>query len=281
MKALLMNGAVHQFHNLNGTVTPLTNAQGNPWARLPGSGYTPYFTGTSGANYSNNANPLVRPGLDPNLGTGELNVLNSLTNYAAGQQTPTSVSSQYDNPTGWDVRTVAAGTAANTAPYQYDFTMNQVLGTFGAFQATLCWDDAVNNVVGGVVNNAQGAFSATTSTLIRNAPSVGSQSNNANAPALMTDLDLYLFKLNPNGTLGQNIDYSTSDIDNVEYISSNQLQYGQAYALDVVNAQMNAPADTTYGLAWSVSFVPEPASATIFGLGLLALCRRRVRASAA
>jgi hypothetical protein len=92
----------------------------------------------------------------------------------------------------------------------------------------------------------------------------------------LTDLDLYLFKVNPNGSLGQNVDFSTSDIDNVEYLYDD-LASGM-YQLDVVNAQFVTTQDTTYGLAWST--VPEPASICLMVLGGIALAwaYRRQRA---
>jgi hypothetical protein len=94
------------------------------------------------------------------------------------------------------------------------------------------------------------------------------------ARGTLTDLDLYLFQVNPNGSLGQNVDYSTSDIDNVEYLYD-QLTPGR-YQLDVANAQYAAPQATTYGLAWTVS-VPEPTSMALLLVPGLLLGRRRSR----
>ena len=95
----------------------------------------------------------------------------------------------------------------------------------------------------------------------------------------MTDLDLYLFQLNPNGTLGPSVSYSTSDIDNEEYVYSQGLASG-SYELDVTDAQYNAPSATTYGLAWSTTYVPEPGSLGLLSVGLLGMMRRRRNRSA-
>jgi hypothetical protein len=149
------------------------------------------------------------------------------------------------------LETVAQGAAANTIVDAY--TINVPVN--GLFKATLCWDDPVT------INNAG--------------------VNNTYAPGIstfargqLTDLDLYIFKVNPNGTLGPNIDYSTSDIDNVEYLYDT-LAAG-TYQFDVANAQYATPQDTTYGLAWYSTPVPEPASILLaLSGGVLMLMRKR------
>ncbi len=78
----------------------------------------------------------------------------------------------------------------------------------------------------------------------------------------LTDLDLELFQLNAQLQPIALVDYSTSDIDNVQHIFT-QLT-GGIYGLEVLDRTPNQ-ADT-YALAWSASPVPEPAS-----LGLLAV----------
>jgi Subtilase family/PEP-CTERM motif len=233
IKAIVLNGASHTFAG-----DSLKKADGvTPWTRVAGTGVTPLLAGTTAAQFGG-SNPTVRPGLDSQLGTGMLNVVGSLQNYAAGRQQPGLV-----NPTGWDSQTVAAGAAANTIIYAYTFNVP----VLGQFMATLCWDDPVTI----------------------NSPGAGNTfaNNSTFARGILTDLDLYLFAVNGDGSLGQNIDFSTSDIDNVEYLFDN-LAPGK-YQIDVANAQFAAPQATTYGLAWTV--VPEPATVLLMIIGTAAL----------
>ena len=233
MKAILLNGATHTGPDGN----PILRADGvTQWSRLAGKGITPLPVGTTAAQFGG-SNPTVQPGLDPQLGTGLLNVVGSLRNYAAGRQGPGLV-----NPIGWDLNTVPAGSAANTIVSAYTIS----IPVSGAFSATLCWDAPV--AIAGATGN--GSWQST-SVLTR---------------GTLTDLDLYLFAVNPDGSLGNNIDYSTSDIDNVEYLSD-YLATGK-YQIDVVNAQFATPQDTTYGLAWAV---PEPPTVLLLLMGLAGL----------
>jgi hypothetical protein len=278
-KALLMNGAVHRL-NVSGAIVNLTNTDGaTPWTRKAGVGVTPTCPG-----FPAGFNPSVRPGLDEALGTGQMNVVNTLNNYAAGQQAPTNVSGNLVNPIGWDTRDVAQGTAANTIVYKYDFNIanvvNNSIGALGSFQATLCWDDIVR-----IINPGAGNTYANISTVSRNTASPGNLTNvgtgastaatvGTNDAPLLTDLDLYLFQRNADGSLGPNIDFSTSDIDNAEYIYAQALASG-SYELDITNAQYAAPSLTTFGLAWSITYVPEPSSLGVLALGAIALTTRR------
>jgi hypothetical protein len=244
IKALLLNGATHTYIDGN----PLLRSDGvTPWSRLPGVGTTSLVSGVTAAQFGG-SKPSVRPGLDPQLGTGLLNVVGSLNNYSAGHYIG---GFSLVNPTGWDLNSVNVGAAANTIVNDYSFRVT----TSGTFSATLCWDDPVT-----LGNAASGNTWQATSTLTRN---------------MLTNLDLYLFSYDPfNDKLLNNIDYSTSDIDNVEYLYDS-LPAG-FYQLDVVNAQYAAPQSTTYGLAWSFVPVPEPASVLLLAAGTLpALLRRR------
>jgi hypothetical protein len=264
-KALLMNGAVKQF-NVGGTVVNLTGTNGtSTWAPLPGKGVTPVCPG-----FPVGFAPNVQPGLDPNLGTGEMNVVNSLVNYQAGRGTATTITNAFVKPIGWDMETVASGFGANTIAYSYDFNLANSLGTAGlasgSFQATLCWDDPVTISNSGSLANPVGP-NTTFSRLTQ------SGTLNASAP-MMTDLDLYLFQLT-DGTLGAPVTYSTSDIDNQEYVYAAGLAAGN-YALVVTNAQYGTPSNTTYGLAWSTQAVPEPGTWALMSAGLAAwFCGRR------
>jgi len=236
MKAIILNGATHTYQGNN-----LMEPNGTtPWTRLAGKGTTPVLAGTTVAQYPGGINPSVRPGLDPYLGTGMLNVVNSLDNYAAGQQRPGLV-----NPVGWDMETVGTGVTPNSIVDAY--TINVPVS--GQFEATLCWDDFVTSSTGTQTFN-------NTSTFTRNN---------------LTDLDLYLFHCNANGTvLGNDFDYSTSDIDNVEYLYDT-LPAG-TYQLDVVDAQYQPAQPTPFGLAWDV---PEPSSIALIAAGSLFFARRR------
>ncbi|HZZ27625.1 MAG TPA: PEP-CTERM sorting domain-containing protein [Pirellulales bacterium] len=248
IKAIILNGATHTYNGQNLMETNGTT----PWTRLAGAGTTPVLQGTNILQYPGTALPKVRPGLDPQLGTGMLNVVNSLKNYAAGEQAPGLV-----NPVGWDSETVKTTATPNSIVDAY--TINVPIA--GLFQATLDWDDAINNANGGTAGvNGSGTFNGT----------------NTFSRLNLTDLDLYLFSVNPaDGSLIQVFDYSTSDIDNVEYLYDN-LPAG-TYQLDVADAQYAPPSDTVYGLAWTA--VPEPASFVLMAVaGVLVLAYRRRRA---
>jgi hypothetical protein len=143
------------------------------------------------------------------------------------------------------METVGTGVTPNSIVDAY--TINVPVS--GQFEATLCWDDFVTSSTGTQTFN-------NTSTFTRNN---------------LTDLDLYLFHCNANGTvLGNDFDYSTSDIDNVEYLYDT-LPAG-TYQLDVVDAQYQPAQPTPFGLAWDV---PEPSSIALIAAGSLFFARRR------
>jgi hypothetical protein len=238
---------------------------------LPGKGITPTCPG-----FPAGFQPTVQPGLDPNLGTGEMNVVNSLLNYKAGQQFPTSQTDAPVNPIGWDMETVPKGAAANTIVDQYDFNLASSLGTTGigtgSFQATLCWDDPVT------ISNSSALTTVGSNTTFSRTTLSGGTFNpgGGTAAPLMTDLDLYLFQLTGSGSLGNPVNYSTSDIDNQEYVYATGLFAGN-YALVVTNAQYGAPSATPYGLAWSTQVVPEPGTWALLSAGVAVwICGRRI-----
>src|SRR5262249_35291355 len=107
VKAIILNGANHFYNGPNGVQPLMESDNATPWTRLQGGplSATPP-QGTNAANFGGSF-PKVRPGLDPQLGTGLLDVVQSLKNYSAGRQGPGIV-----NPPGWDVNTVAQGLAA-------------------------------------------------------------------------------------------------------------------------------------------------------------------------
>jgi hypothetical protein len=264
IKALLMNGAVKQL-NVGGSIVSLTGTNGTtPWTRLAGTGITPPCPG-----FPSGFNPNVQPGLDPNLGTGEMNVVNSLVNYRAGQNPPTNISSAFVNPIGWDMETVQSGSAANSIIDYYRFNIAAPLA--GSFQATLCWDDPVT-----ISNSSALTTIGSNTTFSRNTLSGGTFNPGGGTLApLMTDLDLYLFQLNPDNSLGNVVNYSTSDIDNQEYVYAKNLPAGN-YELVVTNAQYAVPSVTPYALAWSTQPVPEPGTWVLLTAGLVLLIGGRV-----
>ena len=243
LKAILMNGASN------------TNPDGTPLQYQGGAGLQSYTRAPAymvGGNpvpkvlpaYFNNITVNAQSGLDPTLGAGELNVVNSLINFAAGEQGPGQV-----RPTGWDLETAPSGKPLPVV-FNYDFTVSAGAG----FNGTLAWDSSVaitanpGAMFNGKTTWQAGSGTTASSTLTRSA---------------LTDLDLYLFTTKPDGSLNQLTAYSNSVLDNVEhiYVPMGGLAAG-TYELDVFSPA-SIPADTTFGVAWAT--VPEPAS-----LGLLA-----------
>ncbi len=178
-------------------------------------------------------------------------MVQSLTNLAAGEQHSGNV-----KPTGWDYFTVPAGTQGqpNQTIYPYNFQISATTG----FQATLDWDSPVT-IAGGGAGNTTWAPNATFTR--------GS----------LQDLDLYLFSTNGlGGALTQNLDFSTSLIDNDQHVYMPSLSPG-TYQLDVV-VQGTTTLATPYGLAWAT--VPEPSALCLAAIALLALLMRRRRVAA-
>lgn len=265
IKAVLLNGASKV--NVDGTL--LTRADGTPWTKttaLQGpKNLPPALADLTVGPTSTQA----QSGLDPQLGTGQLNVLNGVRNYLAGEQGPNGPGAANVGPIGWDVETVPASAPANTI-YTYNFA-----DTFPAtaFQATLCWDLPVN-----IVNPAAGNTFQTSS---------ATQAASTFNPGAFTDLDLYLFKVDDDDTLTE-LGWSNSNVDNVQHIYYQDLDAdgdpqtlaGGDYQLDVV-APNGTVANTSvpYGLAWT--FVPEPAALWLLALPAALLRRHRRRQAAA
>ncbi len=286
LKAVLMNGA-SKFSNENGT--RLTHKDGvTEWEETVLAG------GFQKPDLIRGGNVDIEIGLDQELGTGQLDMLNSFTNYAAGQQGPGLV-----DDTGYDLDTVAAG-AINT----YQFT------TYGGeFRATLVWDRFVS--LADTNGNGQWDFTDTDGNgILDEAEDVDGDGNldvdedaNANGvldpgedldgdgnldiaedlngngvldaeevgetltASALTDLDLELYLIDP--ILGDIlIDLSTSDIDNAEHVWQLDLEAG-TYAIDVLNQDLVAQ---EYALAW---LLPTPSTIVLLALAGIGASRRR------
>jgi len=240
LKAVLMNGA-NKFSNETGNLL-LHKDEATTW--------TPVVDETAGwskPDVIRGGNVPIKIGMDEELGTGQLDMLNSFTNYAAGQQGPGPV-----DDTGYDLDTVGAGLVNS-----YEFT------TFGGeFRATLVWDRMV--VLNDTNGNGIWDFDDDNGDDILDPGEV----QETFLLSELTDLDLELYFLDP--ILGEIlVDFSTSDIDNTEHIWFLDLPAGD-YALDVLNQDV---IDQEYGLAW---MIPTPSTLALLALaGIGASVRRR------
>jgi hypothetical protein len=152
------------------------------------------------------------------------------------------------------------------AEKDYKFTVPGM----GQLSATLTWDRlaTLNDTNGNGIWDAGETFNA------KNA----SGGMTGTGAQLLTDLDLELFILNPDGSKGPLLDFSTSDIDNVEHLYPQMLGGGNTYDLAVFD-RASGQGDT-YALAWSViAPVPEPSAICLVlaGLPLIWLAKRRSR----
>ena len=87
---------------------------------------------------------------------------------------------------------------------------------------------------------------------------------NFNSSLSLANMDLRLFRSN-NGVLGSEVGASLSTIDNVEHIYLRNLSSG-GYTI-----QVSSNLDTSFGLAWNITAVPEPSSfACLMIVGLAA-----------
>jgi hypothetical protein len=270
LKALLLNGA----SKFNSDGTPLMRSADGanaaiPWTRTTTSqGFKPLPGGAlSEQRFVGTVHEVAQSGLDPQLGTGQLNLVNSLKNYAPGEQGPGAPGSANVSSIGWDYEVVPANSLISTM-YMYNFSIDFPCP---GFQATLVWDDPVSITNQGSNNSWQ-----STSTLSR-----GPLAANGTL-ANFTDLDLYLFQINADSTMTE-LGWSTSNVDNVQHVypvdaAGNSLVLAAGnYQLDVVAANPVGDADVPYGLAWGFVAVPEPASAGMLGICFIALFARRRR----
>jgi len=182
----------------------------------------------------------TRP-LDERFGAGELNVYNSYQILQGGefngvQGDPATSVGEY----GWDYEDIVAG---NDLVYEFAVAPNQ---EFRDLSIVLNWH---MNIID--QNNSQFVFDPVES---------------------LANMDLRFYD-STNGFLGNLIDSSVSDVDNVEHIFFDQLAAG-TYHL-VVSSDLA----TDFGLAWRFTTVPEPGSAGAILIGLACFLSRRKRRS--
>jgi hypothetical protein len=265
LKAILLNGAAK--YNTDGT--QLLRASGTAWTRstvLQGAKALP---APLAANAVGPVSNQAQSGLDPQLGAGQLNLVGSLSNYAAGEQGPGAPGAANVLPIGWDYENVAANAPANTL-YTYNFAYSG--SKSGAFQATLAWDNLVN------INNPA------PNNMFQPTGGASPVSTFTRPSLLSTDFDLYFFQVNPNGTLLE-LAWSNSNVDNVEHIYDQPTDvFGNPigfpagnYQLDVVAPNGVGGTAVPFGLAWET--VPEPASLslTLLALPMIYFAARRRR----
>lgn len=177
----------------------------------------------------------TRP-LDEVYGAGELNVYNSYQTLVAGEQEAST--SEDVGLTGWDVDQMPTNTG-NSLQYFFEITQQDRAQDLSA---VLTWNRSVS--VDGV-----GPF----------------QTWNAS----VADLRLELYSAT-NYTLDKLLDYSDSEVDNVEHIYQTSLSPGR-YAFELTGDT----ADQEFSLAWFSTAIPEPTSAMLLvAAGLFALRRR-------
>ena len=255
IKALLMNGASIMAPGGNG---PLLDGNGRPWGPAlnpmnPAGIESQFMAGLASAagqvfskpdpfnTFGNNSEP-IKIGLDPQLGTGQLNVVSSLKNYRAGQQAPGDV-----NPIGWDLRGISGYSGSNldanpvlALPNDNSAINDYIFSTGpGLLTQTLTSDRVVS--INGAVN---GIATRTSSFNATNASGTSTGSGGS-----LSDLELFLWQVDPFNQLDL-LDYSTDDADNVQHVLTNLP--GGTYELQVRDL---SPQSDTYALAWAV---PEP-----------------------
>lgn len=180
----------------------------------------------------------TRP-LDEHYGAGEVDILNSHGIMATEEQEASASTNL--GLLGWAFEQVAN----DSLIYFFEVPAGNVLTELSAI---LTWNRIITNGLSG--------------------PNFG------NLQSSMANLDLRFYAAS-NFTLGGQLDFSVSDVDNVEHIYQTNLGAGQ-YAL-VVEKRNSSQPNTDYALAWRVSTVPEPGSFALvfFGLVSLAVLGRR------
>lgn len=179
--------------------------------------------------------------LDATYGAGELNIQLSHDILTAGEQTPSVNPSALVGVTGWDYNTVSM---SQTVSYYFDLTGG------GDISIALTWNAVY--ATGGNYNNLTLSLS---------------------------NLNLSLYEVDENGTLGALVSQSIASTGNIEYLWATDLAAGN-YVIQVNYAgnAAGSPTSAGYAVAWvNTNAVPEPSVVGLAALGLLAISSRRSR----
>jgi len=182
-------------------------------------------------------NTSTRP-LDSVFGAGQLNVYNSYRILEAGE-------------TNGLINIPITNTANNSGLQGWDYGTSITPGTpqywnFNVASGQMISEASILLTWNAQYKNANGDFDSNLS---------------------LANMDLKLFTSN-NGVLGAEIGASSSLVDNVEHIYFKNLSAG-LYTI-AVNSNLN----TSFGLAWSITAVPEPSSIVFLCfVGLIVSCR--------
>ena len=185
--------------------------------------------------------------LDPQYGSGVLNVFNSYQQLAGGMHTfitssntatlggphapPTGVSGNEPSNIGWDFATLTSGTLTDAVNH-YFFNVS----TQSTLTATLDWE-------------------------------------RQDGQSTINDLDLFVY----DATSGSLVDQSISVVDNVEHLYDVNLPAGR-YDVEVLKHGASTISDAeTYALAYNFVATPEPGTGLMVLCGATGLLRRRRR----
>lgn len=180
--------------------------------------------------------------LDTTYGAGELNIQLSDNILTAGEQTPSVNPAALVGTTGWDYNTLSLN---QTVSYYFDLS-----GT-GDISIALTWNAAY---------------------------ATGTPPNNYNTlTASLANLNLSLYEVQENGSLGNLVATSVAASGNIEYIWATDLSAG-SYVIQVAYAgnTIGSLGSQEYAAAWQTTLtVPEPSAAIPVLTGVLALAARR------
>ena len=213
-------------------------------------------TGTAGANQP------IYIGWDSDLGTGLLDVSESLREYNAGQFAPGPVPL-----TGWDLNEVGTGGPGLTSQW-YD--LNEGVEGLKSIRATLSWNRLINlsDQIRADFNTEEwNTEDLNGDGILQPAEDVnnnGMTEQETFSTFALNDLDLEIW----NQTLGSRTFFSSSDMDSIEHVDW-LVPIGMRhddFAIRVLRFNQFGSADDRYGLAWTTA-VPEPGTLVLMALG--------------